>query len=133
MECFGSDESDGCDLKTGEEFLEGFTENIGRGDEAEDEVIVRWEVVEVAGVEEDVVAAEQVDDEVFVGGVGGRVGGVAEDCVPAGFGMEEFAGGVGAELGLEVGAVFAYAGEELRVEGVALGEECGESGLGRGA
>ncbi len=91
------------------------------------------EVVEVAGVEEDVVGAEEMDGEVFIGGVGGGVCGVAEDGVPAGFGVEEFAGWMRAELGLEVDAIFADAGEKLGAEGVALTEECGESGLGGGA
>jgi len=40
---------------------------------------------------------------------------------------------MGAELGLEVGVVFADAGLELGAEGVALAEESGESGLGGGA
>jgi hypothetical protein len=99
-------------------------------------VVVGGEVVEVAGVEKDVVMAEKVDGEVFVGGEGavrgtGRIRGVGvlsggvgaepEDGVPAGVGVEEFAGEVGAELGLEVGAIFADAGEKLRAEGVALG------------
>jgi hypothetical protein len=82
-------------------------------------------------VEEDVVMAEKMDGEVFVGGRSGGVCGVAEDGVPAGFGVEEVAGGVRAELGLEMGAIFADAGEELPSEGVSLGEEGGESGLGR--
>ena len=87
----------------------------------------------MAGVEEDVVLAEEMDGEVFVGyesgGGNGRVWGVAEDGVTTAFGVEEFAGGVGAELGLEMGAIFADAGEQLGAEGVALGEEGGESGL----
>jgi len=108
-----------------------------RCDEAEDEVVFGGEVVEVAGVEEDVVMAEEVDGESFVGGgnggVGAGIGGVAEGGVPAGFGAEEFARGVGAELGLEMGEVFAGAGEELWAEGVTLSEERGEGGLGWGA
>jgi hypothetical protein len=96
-------------------------------------VVAGGEVVEVAGVKEDVVLAKEMDGEVFVGGVIRGICGVAENGVPAGFGVEEFAGGVGAELGLEVGAIFADAGEELRAERVALGEERGKSGLGWGA
>jgi len=84
-------------------------------------------------MEEDVVVTEEVDGEVFVGGVSGGMGGVADDGVPAGFGVEEFASGVRAELGLEVGVVFADPGEELGPEGVALVEERGECGLGGGA
>ena len=87
----------------------------------------------MAGMEEDVVVTEEVDGEVFVGGVSGRMRGVAEDGVPAGFRVEEFASGVRAELGLEVGVVFADPGEELGPEGVALVEERGECGLGGGA
>jgi hypothetical protein len=96
-------------------------------------VVVGGEVVEVAGVEENLVVAEEMDGEVFVGGAVGGVCGVAEDGVPAGFAVEEFASGVGAELGLEVGAIFADAREELGAERVALGEERGEGGLGGGA
>jgi hypothetical protein len=46
--------------------------------------------------------------------------------------VEEFDGGMRAELGLEVGEIFFDAGEELGAEGVALGEEYGEGGLGGG-
>jgi len=113
--------------------LDACAEVGGGGDQAKDEVIVRWEVVEVARMEEDVVLAEEMDGEVFVGGVGGGRCGVAEDGVPAGFGVEELEGGMGIELGLEVGAIFADAGEELGLERVALGEERGESGLGGSA
>ena len=88
----------------------------------------------MAGVEEDVVFAEEVDGEGFVGGrtwgAGGGVGGVAKGGVPAGFGVEEFEGGVGAELRLEVGEIFFDSREKLRAESVALGEEHGERGLG---
>jgi hypothetical protein len=91
----------------------------------------------VAGVEENPVLAKEVDGEGFIGGrnggVGGGVGGVAEGGVPAGFRVEEFTGGVGGELGLEVGEIFLDTGEELRAQGVALGEEHGESGLSGGA
>jgi len=100
--------------------LEGFAEGEWGCDQAEDEVVVGGKVVEMAGVEEDVVVAEEVDGEGFVGrgigGVGGVGGGVAEGGVPAGFGVEEFEGGMGAELGLEVGEIFIDAGEELRAE-----------------
>jgi hypothetical protein len=102
-------------------------------DEAEDEVVAGGEVVEVAGMEEDVVMTEEMDGEVFVGPVSGGVCGVAEQGVPAGFGVEELAGRMGMELGLEVGAIFANTGAELRAERVALGEERGESGLRGGA
>ena len=102
-------------------------------DEAEDEVVAGGEVVEVAGMEEDVVMKEEMDGEVFVGRVSGGVCGVAEQGVPAGFGVEELAGRMGMELGLEVGAIFANTGAELRAERVALGEERGESGLRGGA
>ena len=90
--------------------MDAFAEIWSWRDEAEDEVVGGGEVVEVAGVEEDVVGAKDVDGEVFVSLVGGGVWGVAEDGVPAGIGVEEFAGGVGAELGLEVGAIFEDAG-----------------------
>jgi len=120
----------GLQLEIGEEFLDACAEVGLRRDEAKDQVVVGREVVEVAGVEEDVVMAEEMDGKIFVGGAGG---GVAECGVPAGFGVEEFAGGVGAKLRLEVGAIFADAGEDLRAEGVALGEESGECGLGGGA
>jgi hypothetical protein len=121
-------------LKTAEEFFEGFAEGDWGCDQAQDEMVGRREIVEVTGVEEDVVLAEEVDREGFVGGgnggVGEGVGDVTERGVPAGFGVEEFTGGVGAELGLEVGEIFLDASEELRAEGMALGEEHGESGLG---
>lgn len=108
-------------------------ENIGGCDEADDEVVGVGEIVEVAGVEEDVVVAEEVDGKGFVGSVIGGACGIAEDGVPAGFGVEEFADWVRAELGLEMGKIFFDAGYELRAKGVALGEECGEGGLGGGA
>jgi len=110
--------------------LDAFAEIWSWRDEAEDEVVGGGEVVEVAGVQEDVVGAEEVDGEILVGGGGGGVGRVVECGVPAGVGVEEFAGRVGAELGLEVGAIFADAGEELGAEGVALGEERVEGSLG---
>ena len=114
--------------------MDAFAEIGSWRDEAEDEVVGGGEVVEVAGVQEDVVVAEDVDGEIFVGGGGGGVGrvvGRVVECgVPAGIGVEEFAGRVGAELGLEVGAIFADAGEELGAEGVALGEERVEGSLG---
>ncbi len=91
------------------------------------------EIVEVAGMEVDVVMAEKVDGEIFVGSVSGRNGGIAEDGVPAGVGVEEFAGGLGAKEGLQFGAIFADAGEELRAKGVALGQEHGKRGLRGGA
>ena len=106
-------------------------------DQAEDEVVIGGEVVEVAGVEEYVVVAEEVDGQGFVGGgtggASGGVDGVEEGGVPAGFGVEEFDRGMRAELGLEVGEIFLDAGEELRAEGEALGEEHGEGGLCGGA
>jgi hypothetical protein len=96
-------------------------------------VVVGGEVVEIAGVEEDVVVAEEVDGEGLIGGEEGGICGVAESGVPASFGMEEFAVWVGAELGLKMRKIYFYAGKELRAEGVALGEESGEGGLGGGA
>ena len=69
-------------------------------DQAKDKVIVGGEVIEVAGMEEDVEMAEEMDGEIFVGDVGGGVCGITEDGVPAGFGVEEFAGWMRAELGL---------------------------------
>jgi hypothetical protein len=96
-------------------------------------VIARWEVVEEAWLEEDMVMTEEVDGEVFVGSVSRGVCGVAEGGVPAGFGVKEFAGGVGMELGLEMREIFFDSGEELRAEGVTLGEERGKGGLRWGA
>ena len=96
-------------------------------------MIGRGKVVEVTGVEKDVVMAEEVDGEIFVRSRSGGVWGVAKGGIPAGFGVEEFDGGVGAELGLEIGKIFFDASEELRAERVALGEERGEGGLRGGA
>ena len=102
--------------------MDAFAEIGSWRDEAEDEVVGGGEVVEVAGVEQDVVGAKDVDGEVFVSLVGGGVWGVAEDGVPAGIGVEEFAGWMRAELGFEMGAIFTEAGENLGSESVALGE-----------
>ena len=104
-----------------------------RCNEAEDEVIGRREIVEVAGMEEDVVVAEEMDGEVFVGGVGGRVGGVTKGCIPAGLGVEEFDGGMVAELGFEMATIFVDTREELRAQRATLGEQGWKRGLGRGA
>lgn len=56
----------------------------------------------------------------------------AKDGIPAGVGVEEFCGGVRSEKGLQLGAIFADAFEELPAQGMALGEERRESGLRRG-
>ncbi len=74
-----------------------------------------------------------MDGKGFVGSPRGGVGGVTEGGVPAGFGVEEFDGGMGPELRLEMGKIFFDAGKELGAERVALGEERGKSGLGGGA
>ena len=79
------------------------------------------------------VVAEEMDGEVFVGGVGGRVGGVTKGCIPAGLGVEELDGGMGAELGLEMGEIFVDTSKELRAERPTLGEQGWKRGLGRGA
>ncbi len=101
----------------------------GRGDEAEDEKAVGWKVVEMAGVDDDVMLAKQVDGEIFVGGICGD----AEDGIPAGIGVKEFAGGLRAQEGLEVRAIFADAIEKLLAKGMALSEESWKSGLRGGA
>jgi len=74
-----------------------------------------------------------VDGEGFIGSPGGGVGGVAESAIPACFGVEEFDGGMGPELRLEMRKIFFNTGEELRAERVALCQERGEGGLGWGA
>ena len=100
---------------------------VGRGgDEAEDEVAIGGEVVEMAGVDEDAMLSKEADGEIFVG----ELSGDTEDGVPAGIGVEKFAGGLRAEEGLELGAIFAHAVEELLAKGVALSEKHGKSGLG---
>ena len=104
-----------------------------RCNETEDQVIWGGEIVEVAGVKEDVVVAEEMDGEVFVGGVRDGVGGVTQGCIPTGFGVEEFDGGMVAELGLEMGEIFVDTSKELRAERVALGEQGWKRGLGGGA
>lgn len=102
-------------------------------DEAEDEVIAGGEVIEMTRVKEDMLVAEEVDSEIFVRDGSGGVCGVAKGGVPAGFSVEELNVGVRAELRFEVREIFFDASQELRAEGVTLGEERGEGDLGGGA
>ena len=99
-------------------------------EEAEDEVVGGGEVVEVTRVDEDVVVAEKVDGEVFVRRVGlDRVRAQAENGVPARIGVKKFDGGMRAKEGLQLGAIFADAFEELRSKRVAFGKQRRECGL----
>ncbi len=119
-------------IGTNAELLERFQQSLDAGmeigcgcDEAEDQVTIGREIVEVAWVNQNMVILEKLDSEFLIRGTWWH----AKDSVPAGIRAEEFALGLWVEKGLESSTVFANAIEKLRPQGVPLGQQRGKRGL----
>ena len=81
-------------------------------------------------VDKDVLIAEKANGEVLIGRVRcRRVQAQAENGVPARIGVKKFDGGMRAKEGLQLGAIFADAFEELRSKRVAFGKQRRDCGL----